>query len=135
MADITVGSVRNGQIEHALPADRGTYTASATVTGGQLVEATTGDRQAQPAGTGSLLVYGVALYNAAVGQTFTVASVGVWELIAHGAITAGSRVIAYAGGLVQDAGATPDARKVIGYVLNDAVDGGVAVVRLSGTLG
>lgn len=132
---LVVGSIQNGQVELVADADRQTYTASAAVTGGTLVEHTAGDRRCQPAGAGSLLVAGVALHDAALNQTVTVAGEGVWNVVAAGAITAGQRLIAAAGGQVAAAGAAPDARTLVGMAQNDTANAALCPVRLGGSLG
>jgi hypothetical protein len=83
-----------------------TLQASATVTGGRLVEAT-GNGTVGPAGAASTKVQGVAAFDAASG-----AKVDVWplpglihEITASGAITAGDGLAAGAAGVVSTIGA------------------------------
>jgi hypothetical protein len=135
---LVVGSVRGGQVEHFEDPDRLTVTVQTgqSVTGGQLVELVTGqDRQVKAAGAASLRVMGVALHDAAALTKVTVAGAGVWRLTASGAIQAGDALIAAATGKVAAAGATPDARTVIGFALKDAADGALVDVRFGGRLG
>jgi len=102
-----------------------TYTVGATpVVGGRLVESSTpGDRIAVPASAGSLTVKGVALYDQVVGKKVAVARDQVLPVVASGAIAAGVKLIAGAAGVVVAAGATPDARTIVGEALESAVDG------------
>lgn len=136
MADpLIVGSLRGGVVERVGDADRLTYTASAGVTGGQLVEHTTGDRQCQPAGANSNKVAGLAIHSAATGEIVTVAAEGVWDIIASGSIAAGDRLVTDSAGRVKTAGATPDARQLVGIAQNDAIDGALCQSRLGGSIG
>lgn len=79
-----------------------TYSASAEVAGGQVVEVS-GDRTVAPAAAGSLKVVGVAGFAAAVGDQVTVYSGGVQRPVASGAVAAGDRVAAAADGKVATA--------------------------------
>lgn len=102
-------------------------TASATVTGGQLVEVT-GNNTVGPAGAASLKVVGQALHDAASGSGLTIDADGpVREAVASGAIVAGDLLIAAAAGKVA-AGTTANA--VRGVALAAAADG--ATVRYMG---
>lgn len=132
---LVVGSIQNGQVERIADADRQTYTANSAVTGGTLVEHTVGDRRCQTAVAGSNRVAGLAIHDAAAGQIVTIATEGVWDIVAVGAIVAGDRLLAAAGGLVSVAGAAPDARQVIGMAQNDAANAVACPVRLAGSLG
>lgn len=135
-ADLIVSSITGGQVERYMDADRITCIAVSAITGGQLVELVTGgaERRVQPAANGSLLVMGMALHDAATGAPVTVVSEGVWQVVAHGAITAGMRLKAFTAGTVQDAGATPDARLVIGFAIGDAADTTLCAVKFGGSL-
>lgn len=84
--------------EYHSPADRLTYTATATITGGQLVELT-GDRTIGPAGAGSVKCVGIAMQDCAVGAKVGVASEGVWPVVSGGVITAGMRLKCGAAGV------------------------------------
>lgn len=115
-----------------------TYTPAdnATITGGQLVEAVAGGR-IQPAGAGSLVVLGVAvtdaiapedvvttaavvggrsvLNTAVLPQNVAVAYGGVEVPVTYAANASfGQKLIAAANGTVTPAGATPDARTIVG---------------------
>lgn len=128
---LVVGSVVNGQIEKVADADRQTYTVGATpVVGGRLVEHAVGDRICVPAAAGSFRVAGVAMHDAAVGQTVTIACDGVWQITATGAVVAGDRLIAAAAGTVASAGAAPDARTLVGLAQKDAVGAALCDSRL-----
>lgn len=76
-----------------------TFTASAAVTGGQLVEVT-GDMTVGPAGADSTKVVGQPGHDAAAGETVTVHLPGktVTSLTAAGDVTAGDHVKAGAAG-------------------------------------
>lgn len=100
-----IPSVTGGQVERWAPGDRITYTVTngQTVRGGRLVELTA-SRTVQEAGAASQKVVGVALFdgvgNAAGSVKITVASEGVWLLLASGAIAAGDLVESGAAGVV-----------------------------------
>lgn len=102
-----------------------TYTVGATaVVGGRLVQSVDpGDRTVVPAAAGSTTCKGMALYDAATGKKVAVARDQVLPATASGAIAAGSKLIAGANGVVVVAGATPDARTIVGEALESAVDG------------
>ncbi len=84
------------------PGDRVTYSASAAITGGQLVTISGNGTVAPTAGGAS--VEGVATRDAATGQLVTVVSGGVAPLTASAAIGAGGRVMPAASGAVQPYG-------------------------------
>jgi len=127
-----------------------TFTAIATVTGGQVVDGVAGG--VQPSGAGSNAVVGVATTDAipaATSQTPTipgittavnaaplppyvaVANSGVWPLTYAAAATFGVRLITAANGQVTPAGATPDARQVVGICMEPA---GVSLGGVGATL-
>jgi hypothetical protein len=87
------------------PGQAVTFSASAAVTGGQLV-VVTGDRTVGPAGADALAI-GTAGFDAAIGEDVTVflRGNGVHSLIAAGAIAAGAQVISATGGEVATIGA------------------------------
>lgn len=73
-------------------------TLAAAVTAGRLVEMTA-NRTVQHAGAASLKVVGVALQTGTtVGDKIAVATGGIWNLTATGAIAAGDQLIAGAAG-------------------------------------
>lgn len=107
-----------------------TLQASATVTGGRLVE-TTGNSTVGPAGAASTKVIGVAAFDAASG-----AKVDVWplpgivhEVTASGAISAGDGIIAGAAGVVSTVGAGTF-QQLVGVALAAAAD--TAICRFIG---
>lgn len=106
-----------------------TYTASAAITGGQLV-AITGNRTVGPAGAGSSAWIGVAAHDAANGAKVLVESGGVHELAAPGAVAAGANVIAAAAGAVATIGAETDFSKIVGVAIAAAA-GNKVLVKLA----
>lgn len=113
------------------------YTPGEAVNGGQVLEGHTGNDRAWVAGAGSLRVLGVALTDAvnpeAISQTpatvngrpvlnaallpdsVAVADSGIETEVTYAAAAQfGDRLIAAAGGNVTPAGATPDARTIVG---------------------
>lgn len=116
------------------------YPVKAAVTGGQVVEGTvdSGVDKVQAAGAGSLVVLGVAYNDASPDDTSTGSAVNVNPLptavtVGNGefyvtyaaAATVGQALIAAANGQVTPAGATPDARTVIGYCTATTASGAV----------
>ncbi|KQQ98022.1 hypothetical protein ASF74_14920 [Arthrobacter sp. Leaf145] len=112
-------------------------TASATITGGQLV-AVSGVSTVAPAGANALGWVGVASYDAASGDLVTVVTGGVQELVTTGTVTAGDVVVAAASGTVSTLAAvtTPTAadvtntRAVVGIALTTATTGLKVQVKL-----
>ena len=114
------------------PAFRRTYTASATITGGQLV-AISGNYTVAPTSGATSAWVGVAEYDAASGAEVTVLQVGEQLLIASGSITAGDLVIPAASGAVADLGGTPSATldtQIVGVALASATNGQTVPVLL-----
>jgi hypothetical protein len=103
-----------------------TLKASAAVTGRQVV-AVSGVNTVGPAGAASTAAVGVAAFDAGINDNVTIYAGGVQEVIASGAITAGSPVICGAAGTVV-ASATPPAGQQVGVALTTAAD--AAVVRV-----
>lgn len=103
-----------------------TMSAGAAVTAGRILEMS-GNRTVQHAGAGSFKVVGVALQDydgtAATGNKLAVATGGVWNLRASGAIAAGDVLIAGAAGVAVTSGAAPDARTVVAIAL-EAISNG-----------
>ena len=103
-----------------------TFTASADITGGRLVEVS-GNRTVAHAGADSAKVVGVAGFDAKAGERVTVftRAGGVHALTASGAIAAGANVSPAASGKAQTEGATEN---TIGLALeaatadNDVID-------------
>jgi hypothetical protein len=110
-----------------------TLQASATVTGGRLVE-TTGNGTVGPAGAGSAKVLGVAANDAATGG-----KVAVWPLagcthkvLGTGAIAAGDTLAAGAAGVVATLAlaAAADAGKIVGVA--DRAGADATIIRFVG---
>lgn len=106
------------------PGQAVTFTASAAVVGGQLVEVT-GDRRVAPATAASTKTAGVAGFDAKTGESVTVYSGGVQRLKAAGAVAAGDTVSAAAEGAVAKDGTAP-----VGIALSSATAGNLADVAL-----
>ena len=101
-----------------------TLAASATITGGQLVEVT-GSGTVGPAGAASVKVVGVAAFDAASTDNVTIFAGGVQSVLASGAITAGQVVQAGAAGTVAAGTTAP-----IGIALTTGTDVAVHVQML-----
>lgn len=126
------GIIRGGQVEKVGDDDRATFTVGSgqAATGGLLVESMAGDRVVRTAQATSLVAQGLAIHDAAAGSTVTVALRGIWMVTASGTIGAGNRIICAAAGVAIVAGATPDARTLIGRVLSDVTNGNLTPARL-----
>lgn len=98
-----------------------TLKASATITGGQLVEVT-GAGTVGPAGLNSTKVVGVAGFDAATNDNVVIYSGGVQHCTASGTVTAGDMVTAAASGAVVT-NATPGAGTQVGIALSTATTG------------
>jgi hypothetical protein len=84
--------VAGGIVEYVKPGTTGTVTAGAAVVGGNLVKLT-GNRSVIPTAAAADIPAGVALYTAASGdKNLTMATDGVWPLVAAGAIATGELV-------------------------------------------
>lgn len=100
-------------------ADRITLTASAAITGGQLL-VVSGVNTVAPAGAAGSVI-GVAGYDAASGQRVTVLEKDmIHETVSTAGVTAGDTLISGTGGTVETAGETPPAITVIGVALTTA---------------
>lgn len=112
------------------PAQAFSSTASAAITGGQLVEVS-GSGTCAPAAAGSVKVLGVAAQDVASGARVAIWGEGVHEVTASGTVTAGDQVVAAANGQVATAAAvtTPTAadvtttRAILGVALTTATTG------------
>lgn len=140
------GLIRGGQVEKYGEGDSWTATVASgqVATGGLVMEFVTGDRQVRVAQADSVLVAGVAMFDMAALNQVTIASEGVWFLVAESAIAAGQRVVCGAAGTVKpahdvfadgtpplDVGA-PNAAAIIGYALaTQATPTGRVPVKLS----
>lgn len=109
--------------------DELTYAASATITGGQLLEVT-GSGTVGPAGAASTKVVGVAGFDCSSGDQVTIYTGGVHKLVAGtGGVTAGDIVAAGAAGTVVAIGAGAFGTK-IGIALTTASATAVAEIQL-----
>ena len=121
------GIIRGGQIEkYAEPARwTGTVQSGQAATGGLLVESAAGDRVVRTAQATSMICVGMAIHDAAAAATVSVASRGVWMLLADGTIGAGNKAITATSnpGRILVAAATPDARSLVGRTLSDVTVG------------
>lgn len=142
-------SIRGGVVEQFAPGDRITMTVKAgqSVSGGRLVEITA-NREIQHAASGSRKVLGVALYDGAAGDKVTVATEGVWLLLAKGAISAGDSLVASsdANGSVAAVAAIDNTSAatvatslaavaaIIGKALEAIADGATGPVKLGGMI-
>jgi hypothetical protein len=79
--------------------DEFTSTASATITGGQLLIAS-GSGTVAPSSAASVAVVGVAAFDATTGDKVTVLVSAVHRLVATGTVTAADMVVAAAAGTV-----------------------------------
>lgn len=112
-----------------------TYSAASALTGGRLVEAVAGTRRVQPAAAASVKCVGVVLNDVPTtrasvqglqvgdGSEAVVGRFCVVKLNASGAVAEGDKLICAATGRAAAAGATPDARTVVGQALQAAADG------------
>ena len=98
-----------------------TLAASATITGGQLVEVT-GSGTVGPAGAASVKVVGVAAFDAANGDNVTIFAGGVQSDLTSGAVPAGAVGQAGASGTVATGTTAP-----IGIALTTGTDVAVRV--------
>lgn len=114
-------------VPYRLEADEPVYTASATITGGQLV-AISGNLTIAPAGANSTAWVGVAAFDALSGDRVTVYAEGEHDLVASGAIAAGAVVIPAASGAVQTIAAVTDYSQALGVAVSAAGSGRVRVL-------
>jgi hypothetical protein len=105
------------------PGHAWTSSASATITGGQLVEVS-GSGTVGPAGAGSTKVVGVAAFDAASGARVTVWPGAIHEVTCAANVTAGNTLKAAATGQVTPwVSGTDAADLVIGTALTTATSG------------
>lgn len=107
------------------PGEEFPRTTSAAVTGGQVL-IVSGSNTVAPSSAASAAVIGVAKFDAASGEVVTVASDGIYNLGASGAINAGNAVTAGASGAVAAHSGT-NYSTIIGVALADAADSKVLV--------
>lgn len=106
-----------------------TLTASATITGGQLLSVS-GVGTVAPTSTAGPTWLGVARQDAANGEKVVVSRGGVQRLTAGGAITAGARVIPAAAGKVVTIGAGSADHTVGTALTTTAADGDIVDVAM-----
>jgi len=105
------------------------YTASAAITGGQLL-AVTGSGTVGPAAAGAPSCVGIAAFDCAAGDRVTIHAGGVQRILAAaGGVTAGDVVAAGAAGTVAPIGAGTFTAK-IGIALTTAAAGAVAEIQM-----
>jgi hypothetical protein len=125
------------QIKFGWPALQLTYTAAEPLVGGQVVERRSGSRVVGVAGAGSLVACGVARHDVPAART-TIQTPQVGDggeaLIARDCVipvtfaasaTEGQKLVCAANGQVTPAGATPDARTIIGEAFEAVASGAV----------
>lgn len=105
-----------------------TLTASATITGGQLL-IVSGVNTVAPSGGASALYAGVARQDTASGDKVVVTRGGVQKIVASGAITAGDRVIPAAAGKVATI-ASGSTAHAVGTALTTVADGATVLVLM-----
>lgn len=110
------------------PGQEVTLTASAAITGGQVV-VVSGNETVAPSAGASAAAVGVAKYDAASGAKVGVVFGGVHELTSTGAVAAGDSVTSAESGAVASLGAGTVYSTVIGKALNAAASNKV-IVRL-----
>ncbi|QKY80006.1 scaffolding protein [Gordonia phage Doggs] len=108
------------------PGDAVTRTASADITGGQLV-VVSGNHTVAPSAGASAAWVGIAANDAKSGEKVTVLRGGIHELTSSGAITAGAAVIGAAAGAVATIGSETNYATVIGCALAAAASNKVVV--------
>lgn len=108
------------------PGQAVTLTASAAITGGELV-AVSGSGTVAKTSAATVAWVGVAAHDAANGDRLTVLKGGVQKVTASGGITAGQQVVSAADGKVAAlaawAAASAADRQVVGVALTTATDG------------
>lgn len=123
-------AVSGGIVEYFPEAARLTYTCSAAVTAGRIVEMT-GDRRIQQAQANSVKCAGVALQTGSAAEDkIAVAHDGVWPCRASGAIAEGDYVKAGAAGVVVAIAADGDPRLIVGRAIQDIADGADGPIKL-----
>jgi hypothetical protein len=120
----------NDAVPYFDPGDTFTAYCEAAVSGKRFVSISgprvDGLPQISPTGAGAAAV-GVASRDAALGGKVMVARVGIWPVVAGGAITAGDPIKADAAGEAIPQGG---AGEILGYALDDAADGADVPVAL-----
>jgi len=128
------------QLRFGYPGLKIGYTAFSAIVGGQVVERVAGARLVQPAGAGSLVVAGVAMFDVPATRTVVggpvVGDVNALMVIRrvvipvtfNAAATEGQKLICAAAGQVTPAGAASDARTIIGEAFEAVAGGAVGLV-------
>ena len=112
-------------------ADRISYTATAAITGGQVVAAGTSAYGVAPTSGASASVVGVAAVDTASGAQLMVYNEGVHRLTASGSIAIGDPVISAAAGAVATISTDTTYTHVIGKALTAATNGQTVDVLLT----
>lgn len=100
-------------------ADRITLTASAAITGGQLL-VVSGVNTVAPAGAAGVVI-GVAAFDAASGQRVSVLEKDMeHESTSTAGVTAGDTLVSGTGGTIETASGTPAAAAIIGVAITTA---------------
>lgn len=133
------------QIKYGWPGDQLTYTAAEAIVGGQIVERRSGSRLVGVAGAGSLVAVGVARHDVPAtrvsvqgpqvgdGGELLVADDVVIRVTFAASATEGQKLVCAANGQVTPAGATPDARTIIGTAFEAVASGAVGLARIDAT--
>jgi len=134
MADSGPYGIQGGVVEYAYPGDILTFhvysSGATTVKGGNLV-AICEDFTVEQAANASEKVVGVALHDAAAGETLSVARVGVYYLTAENGIDAGEYVEAGASGKIDaHSSASTGYVLVVGFALEDIAQNEAGRVEL-----
>ncbi|QPX61708.1 scaffolding protein [Gordonia phage Bunker] len=108
------------------PGDAITRTASADITGGQLV-VVSGNNTVAPSAGVSAAWLGIAAFDAKSSEKVTILRGGIHELNASGAIAAGAAVIPAAAGAVATIGSETNYASVVGVALAAAASNKVLV--------
>lgn len=112
------------------PGEAFTKQASATITGGQLVNVS-GSGTVAPTGAATSPAVGVAARDAASGDKVLIRTGGVQRIVAAGAVTAGDFLVpASAGRVATQAAGTADNR-VVGIALTTAADAALVEVQMN----
>lgn len=112
---------------HYFPADHLPLTTSADVTAGQVV-LVSGANTVAPVSAPTEAWLGVAEHDAASGKPIVVATEGVWQVPASGAIAAGKPVIGATGGAVAAfTNGTDEPEEIIGVALSAAASSKVII--------
>lgn len=125
-------NLKGGIVEYFAPGDNITCTVGATaVTGGQVVKLS-GNRTVVPTTAVTDRPIGVALHDAAIGETVSIATEGVWPLKAAGAIAAGDNLTpgAVAGTVSVDNTTPTEAMSRVGIALEAIADTAVGRVMV-----